>query len=121
MNRIIRFRGKSINNGQWVYGLLRMRLGMPNVIIESENGLGVDIDPKTIGEFTNRTDKNQKDIYEGDIVKDYTTDTTWSVNWSDEDGGWGDSNNHPHYSLFKSLEKSFEVIGNIYDSPELLK
>lgn len=79
--------------------------------------------PKTVlMQFTGCIDKNDVDIYEGDIVKDSSTNATWVITWNAEAGGWTDQDNNPYsYGLYKSLEKSLEVIGNIYENPELLK
>ena len=76
-------------------------------------------------QFTGLKDKNGKEIYEGDIVK---TNETFSKNiikkveWIIKISGW---NIHPEHIGKKPTEKMhcshLEVIGNIYENPELLK
>lgn len=75
-------------------------------------------------QYTGCIDKNGKEIYEGDIVRDTTTDSVWAVTWNAEAAGWTDqqdNDNNYSYGLYKSLEHCMEVIGNIYENPDLLQ
>ena len=63
------FRGKRIDNGEWVYGdYLRERTDRPDYlnacIVQTHRAW--DIDPETVGQFTDKLDKNGKRIFEGD-------------------------------------------------------
>lgn len=66
--REILFRGKRIDNGQWVYGFL-----WSNRVIATESVLGnldeVVIDPATVGEYTGLKDTHGNRVFEGDILK----------------------------------------------------
>lgn len=149
MNREIKFRGKSKDIG-WVFGQLAYGLNGEIYIIEEvelDNSYGLEetilypvmwhrVDPETIGQFTGLYDNTKKEIYEGDIVKITEKEKISKhkvipmkpiiadIEWSEE---------YLTYTLittsvkdaFESLtdyldECDIEVIGNIYDNPELL-
>ena len=68
MDRIIKFRGKRKDNGNWIYGDLLQGCKMCNIYeisdCESFDGTRIEVNKKTIGQFTGLYDKNTKEIYE---------------------------------------------------------
>ena len=122
----ILFRGKEIKTGEWVYGFYLV-LPMGETVILSNKGYA-KIEPETVGQYTGLTDKNGKRIFEGDIVNCTGMPRVYMIDFHED---------FLHYSLFyydkelkaiyycgivhKNDGKLIEVIGNIYDNPELLE
>lgn len=75
--RQIKFRGKSMYSGEWMYGSLiinneqRLIYPIPDEPIQDFDGIDQDAIPETIGQFTGIYDRLDNPIYEGDIVSYY--------------------------------------------------
>lgn len=72
MQRIIKFRGKSVADGAWVYGDLIHMKGRKVAIWPTEekyDGGAIEVIPASVGQYTNSRDCLKKEIYEGDIVR----------------------------------------------------
>ncbi len=66
--RIIKFRGKSIETGKWVYGDLLQYRVYP--VIFDKNRIQHEVYADSVGQYIGRDDINKNPIYEGDIVRD---------------------------------------------------
>ena len=131
--REIRFRAKRVdNNPRWVEGYYAFN-GTHWIEYKSIERPGFwevnRIDPETLGQFTGLYDKNGMRIFEGDIIAQHIDG--WehppiirTVFWSDEACSYKVSS--PLFTWGKAIDAiskydTIEVIGNIYDNPELLE
>lgn len=132
--REILFRAKRIDNGEWVKGYFWR--GVDHIyMIPSHVGIGyddkikhmsayaVEVEPETICQYTGLTDKNGNRIWENDIIKHEISDTIGTVKWYQEDYvGWCvDDTIIDEQQFTDEMWNECEVIGNIFDNPELLK
>lgn len=134
--REIFFRGKRIDNGEWVEGYFGIK-GLDEfkqycIMVPTFHGTDglpvmqsdfyftdIIVDPLTVGQYTGLTDKNGKKIFEGDIVKGvcYAGETEGIVTFKN-----GYYYIHAYAGYCEQLSRCshmVEVIGNIHDNPEL--
>ena len=140
------FKGKRIDNGEWVQGYLfddgfeNGRMFVGGLVIEEYHGTACDdwsitginfceVDPSTICQCTGLKDKNGKLIWENDVVAYWDTYSTESgyaeadcigkVVWDDETISFQVTNRLSAES-YEVLDEC-NVIGNKFDNPELLE
>lgn len=123
--REILFRGKRLDNGEWVEGyfvnlwLIHYQKHQP--IITDNNAVSYDVDPSTVSQYTGLTDKNGKKIFEGDIMAftAYGFDYVGTVEFVD--GSFSIMCEHASPFLDQAVSKhGAYIIGNMHDNPELL-
>ena len=118
------FRGKRIDNGEWVQGDLVHSVYKINDVCVGRYGneIGMhEVDPLTICQCTGLKDKNSKLIWEKDIVK--CVDTTVVI-WDEHFASWCLTKKRWMFHHFFGESQSpedCEVIGNTFDNPELLE
>lgn len=145
--RDIEFRAKRVDNGEWVYGNFVEKVNsldgnrLPCIqifthkadstdrwteVFESEL---VEVDPKTVGQYTGLKDKNDKKIFEGDLLKrdneiavvewhkmgGYIM-AVWSKKRREQVDFDGDKKECTYFIGDKD-----EIIGNIHEHPELMR
>lgn len=142
--REIKFRGKRLDNGEWVYGAF-----VPDALEQTHSDMVswgfirryngsksemIEVDRKTVGQYTGLKDKNGREIYEGDIVELINTykgmntksiveidfiDFTFAGKWAEEYSPSGYMYNP--LGLYNFPIVTIEVIGNVHDDPNLLE
>ena len=125
--REYKFRGKAKATGEWVYGDLIHRYNNWTYIapIPSVTNIKpIEVDPETVGQYIGVYDKsdNNKEVYEGDILKD-NKGKVYEIVWG-HDLLWLAKTNEKQGNCYcpKGLvEHGAVVAGNRWDNPELLK
>ena len=129
--REILFRGKRLDNGDWVYGYY-VHIGPVScqrayIIPEYASSLYVnEVDPSTVGQYTGLKDKNGKRIFDGDIAKVLQGKDKDIAYVGFENGAFmlyprtGNIYERTLWSYWYN-DWDVEVIGNITDNPELLE
>ena len=130
--REYKFRGKRIDNGKWIYGsLITKTLSNEEhifILIEDSDffrslwELLIEVDPETVGQYTEKKDKNGKEICDGDICKfNNPTVPVCVVRYFRDKACFGLSDEKNWFNLpFKELVDNVEILGTIHDNPELL-
>lgn len=132
MTREILFRGKRKDNGEWTYGYYCPKpyshFPCEATIFPSEtidrDWHGERVDPSTVGQFTGLCDKNGVRIFEGDIIEytDGCNDWLGAVKYDGDDAQFVVRFIGGDVESFDNLYSGdCEVLGDIYDSPELLE
>ena len=142
--REIKFRGKPTENNtsyieeEFVYGSLVIDSSKYYIVLSVNDNIKrddyevymIEVIPETLGQYTGLKDKNGKEIYEGDIIFDSFYEKKAKVVFL-EGAFWLDyiddfkeyETIHKRYQLIANYDNKsvLEVIGNIYDNPELLE
>ena len=138
------FHGKRVDNGEWVEGYyvydeseqvaekLTAYIYHLNAHPCGPSLIPFEVVPESVGQYTGLTDKNNKKIFEGDIID--ASGTWWDacgpaghdspiieVKWSDEHCGFDPFANYDCDCGVYIEAYGVEVIGNIHDNPELLE
>lgn len=128
--REILFRGKRTDNGEWIKGNVLQTddgecyIATSCLIGTSDEPLMVaayKVDTESICQFIGLMDKNGKQIWENDIVR---IGANTLVRWNEKYAGWCLTQRGWMYEHFfgEAIDNlDCEVVGNIFDNPELMK
>ena len=132
--REILFRGKRVDNGEWIQGdIVQFPVhGVVRIVEQEPSYKDAEVDSDTVGQYTGLTDKNGRKIFEGDIIHleysqvffggeyfgEYTAEVSYKEGCFVTDGTNNGDEIETPLSGFDNDE--LEIIGNIHDNPELL-
>ena len=129
--REILFRGKRVDNGEWIEGnLIQYPLSSYSYVM-SNYGFddAICVLPETVGQFTNMTDCINNLLFEGDLVKAFDDkkcefDQSYIGIVKFVGGAFGvewHAKNFQTFMPFRDIESNIMLVGNIFDNPEMLK
>ncbi len=139
MKRYVKFRGKDLNTGKWVFGNLLHPITscrIVNYTEAEEDGAKradyhyLDVDPDTVGQFTGLYDSTGKEIYEDDILVSECSGVAVNyieVFWSDDKAAFLVEDYNPdrqttgncdYLSMYDTA--FYTIYSNNHDNPELL-
>ena len=129
MKREYLFRGKRSDNGEWISGYLIGNNVIVGEVVDFDDDyfntqFWYKVDPETVGQFTGLTDKNGTKIFEGDIVRLYDDLEDKIINGVvvfNVDFCSFCVSMKGHEDIMLMAHWQYEVIGNSYDNPELIK
>ena len=129
MEREIKFRGKRIDNGQWIVGDVVHKYWHGDdtyletairYVMKGIYSYPVAVDPSTVGQYTGLQDRDGKEVYEGDLFKVGANKRVFECKF--ERGCFVAYLDGKHYGTIGDLHEMYiKVIGNIHEHPELLK
>lgn len=126
--REILFRGKRVDNGEWVYGFLIKMWGQYHIIDQNDEDSAYMIKPETVGQYSEHRDDRCLRIFEGDILKvsyddgtAYTTEvyvygSTLCVDIEGED--YDSTAIDFAVDIWGNNCCKWKVVGNVYDKQE---
>ena len=144
----MKFRGKRIDDGEWVYGsyiYVRHERNRESHFVQEIDATWIskpeysrgwshnkyEVRPESIGQFTGRKDKKRtkeypegQEIYKGDTLKnpnDPRGNKLFDVAWSEMFHGWIGNSQTECLQMKPCVFDECEVVGNIYDNPKLLE
>lgn len=132
MNNRYTFRGRRYDNGEWIEGWITSQFkkthdGELLTRIKSTVFGGGEhlVNTETVGQCTGLKDKNEKLIFEGDIVKDVQSGICYLIKWFPESTCYSLANKNGEMNFgcdeLEMFLDDLAVIGNIHDNPELLE
>lgn len=135
--REILFRGKRVDNGEWIEGFLfddgfveSHRFFVGGIVIEDYKGTACDkysitgsdyeeVIPRTVGQYIGKLDEYAVTIFEGDIIElENDGENYYIVSW-DDDAAQYVLDGEEESLAFDYVSCAIMVVGNIFDNPDM--
>lgn len=115
-NRTIKFRGKNVRTGQWLYGDYHCEgntryITKPSDYLREHAPIEFIVDAKTIGQFTGVTDEYGKEVFEGDVLE-----ANYKYDRLGYNGGVDPDNDCICYGVVEFDNDALQWVLNIYKS-----
>ena len=121
--REILFRGKRVDNGEWVEGDLShcVTVGKTHICKVEENLSTTvhEVIPRTVGQYIGKLDEYAVTIFEGDIIElENDGENYYIVSW-DDDAAQYVLDGEEESLAFDYVSCAIMVGGNIFDNPDM--
>ena len=126
MPREIKFRGRRLDNKEWIIGFytnFKVFGHHQHHFIYDKHNVAYAVDPKTVGQYTGAKDVENNDIFDGDRLfapgnLDDDLQYVGTVVWDHDDNRWEVTN---LYGRYEWIPEGCIVLGSIHENPNLLK
>lgn len=125
--RGILFRGKRIDNGEWIFGYYFQKKnmlsedGLPVThCISDDPPFGAEVEPKTVGQYTGMADKSGDKIFEGDILELDGEEEFFEVGYETNAAKFVIIGDIDMFYFDNVWTSEIKIVGNIHDDPELV-
>lgn len=121
--REYKFRGRRVDNGEWVKGYYYAFVSSGKTIASIDDGAAYMVDPETVGQYIGHKDDSETEVCQGDRVMALLTGDIYEVIWDDIGCGYlfapvgGDGTSAIDYYEFEDICSAlgFRVVGNVHD------
>lgn len=119
--REILFRGKAAYTNEWIYGSYFKDKNGISWIYDYKEDYFYLVVPDTVGQYTGLKDRSGYKIFEGDVLQDLDDGALLEAEWNEDEASFCASEINDYCCYGANEMVCFEVIGNKWDNPELLK